>query len=1063
MQGISAFAVGRWQFTLVVFGMLLALGASSLAAIPKSEDPAFPLPVFVIVAVLPGAAPSDLEQLVVDPIEARIRTLDELDRVRSEIRDGLAVIEVEFEAGVDVSSKESDLRREIDALRPSLPPELARLELENANAAMVNVVEVGLVSDSAPFAELDRLARDLETRLEAVDGVGRAEIAGIPEQEVRVELDLLRMRALGISPVEVISALDAESRNVPAGTIEAGARRFTVRTRGDYQSVEAVRDTVIRSIGPRLVRLRDLAEVVQGDAEAIHLTRVDGRRAAIVVATQREGQNVLAVTRGIEDALDAFERTLPAGVELARTFVQARNVEHRLSGLARDFVIAIFLVLLTLLPLGVRASVVVMISIPLSIAVGLTLLYGAGHGINQLSIVGFVIALGLLVDDSVVVVENIERFLRLGYAPRDAAIAATGQITTSVVGCTATLILAFLPLLALPGTAGQFIRSLPLAVVLTVGASLAVSLTIVPFLASRILRPAGENGNAIFRAMIWMIETSYRPVLAWALRWPRAALAVAGALVASSIALVPAIGVSLFPAAGVPQFLVRIEAEEGASLAETDRAVRFVEQTLAARPEVAWQVANVGRGNPMIYYNVPILNERSNVGEVLAALDEFDPDGSPALFDRLRAELARYPGARIRVLELQNGPPLEAPIEIRLFGDDPAALADAAAEVEAVVASTPGTRDTSNLARARRIDLGITIDEHRAAGLGVVAPEIDRAVRLALGGIPAGRFHDPQGDRAHQIRVVVARDHAGVQEGAPRATLSTLDQVFVPTRSGTPVALSAIVSLGLTPSPSTIRHHDGERSSSVTAFVRSGENVDRVTGEIASRLAHVALPRGVRREIAGEAESRARSFGGIGTAILVAAFGILAVLVLEFRTFRGTLIVASVIPLGVIGGLVALLCTGNTLSFTAMIGFVALMGIEVKNSILLVDFTDQLRAQGVPLDAAIRRAGETRFVPVLLTTLTTFGGLVPLALERSPLYSPLAWVLLGGLISSTLLARVITPVMYKLLAPEVLVPETGEGDRGAEPEGEVTELVDLTDEAEAEAEAETETAAEAAE
>jgi multidrug efflux pump subunit AcrB len=1020
---VPSFAVRRWQFTLVVFAMLLALGASSLQAIPKSEDPTFPLPIFVIVAVLPGASPLDLEELVVDPIEEAIETLERVDRIKTEIRDGLAVIEVELESGVDVAGKEDDLRRELEVLRADLPPELVRLELTAVNAANVNVIEIGVVSETAPYFEIERVARELRARLLAIDGVGSADVAGIPEQEVRVELDPLRMRALGVGPGEAIAALGAESRSVPAGHVDGGDRRFTVRTPGDYESVEAIRDTVLRSMAARTIRLRDIADVSLGDGEAVHVVRIDGRRGAIVVASQREGADIFAVQGAMARAVAEVERELPRGIALVRTFDQSRNVAHRLGGFARDFGIAILLVLVTLLPLGVRASVVVMISIPLSLAAGVTALYLAGYGINQLSIVGFVIALGLLVDDSVVVIENIGRFVRAGHPPREAAIAATRQIALSVLGCTATLILAFLPLLALPGTAGQFIRSLPLAVVVTVGASLVVSLTIVPFLASRLLRPESEHGNAVFRAMSWAIEASYRPVLAIALRRPGTALAIAAAITAGSIALVPSIGFSLFPEAGTPQFLIRIETEEGASLAETDRAVRFAESILASHPEIEWRVANVGRGNPAIYYNVPELAERPNVGEIFASLREMDRDVGVAFLDRLRGELEGHPGARIRVHVLTNGPPLDAPIALRLLGDDPSALAAAAAVVERVVASTPGAREVASPSSERRTDLRVEVDEHRAAALGVVAPEIDRAIRLALAGIAAGRFRDPGSDRSRTIRAVLARDPGEASEahslGSAPPTLATLDRVFVPTRTGDAVPLSAVASIVLAPSPATIRHHDGERSTTVTASVAAGENTDRITRAVLERLSSVALPRGVRLEVAGEAESRARSFGGIGAAIIVAAFGILAVLVLEFRTFRGTLIVASVIPLGVVGGLLALLITESTLSFTAMVGFVALMGIEVKNSILLVDFTNQLREEGVALDEAIRRAGESRFVPILLTTLTAIGGLVPLALEGSPLYSPLAWVILGGLVSSTILARVITPVVYRLIPPDL--------------------------------------------
>jgi multidrug efflux pump subunit AcrB len=1016
---ITDFAVKRWQFTLIVFAMLTALGLSSLNAIPKSEDPTFPLPLFVIVAVLPGASPSDLEQLVVDPIEERIQTLDELDHVQTEIRDQLAVIRVEFEAGVDVSRKEDEVRREIDSLRASLPAELVRLDVEDANASNVNVVELGLVSETASYAELDRLGRALEGRLEALPGVGEAEVAGVPPQEVLVSLDLPRMRAIGVGPGEVIDAIAEDGRNLPAGSIDSGARRFTVQTSGDYASIDEVRRTVVRAEAGRVVRVSDVATVSYGDGEAIHLTRIDGRRGIVVVANQREGQNILAVREAVAAVAAQLERELPEGIALVRTFDQADNVEHRLSGFVRDFGLAILLVLVTLLPLGVRASLVVMVSIPLSIAMGLTLLFGAGYGINQLSIVGFVIALGLLVDDSVVVIENIARFLRLGKTPREAAVAATRQITLSVLGCTATLILAFVPLLALPGTAGQFIRSLPLAVVLTVASSLLVSLTIVPFLASLFLKPESEHGNVVFRGMMWVIEGSYRPVLGVALRHPYLTLVSSALLFAGAIALVPSIGFSLFPKAGTPQFLVRVESAEGASLAETDRAVRFVEDTLARHDEIAWQVANVGEGNPQIFYNQPPPNQRPNVGEVYASLREFHPDSSPALLDAIRTELQEYAGARIRLIEFENGPPLEAPVAIRLLGDDVESLAEASAMVEAAMLESPGLRDVIDPAREHRTDLRVEVDRERAAALGVRVPDVDRAVRLALGGIAAGRYREEDDDVARDIRVVLARRGTSSIAGAPRPTTEVLDEVFVPTTSGGAVPLSAIASLVLEPSPTTIRHYDGERAVTVSAFTRTGFNTDRETTSLVARLDALQLPGGVRRVVAGEVESRQRSFGGLGTAILLAVFGILAVLVLEFRTFKGMIIVASVIPLGVIGGMAALYLTGNTLSFTAMIGFVALMGIEVKNSILLVDFTNQLREEGLGIDEAVQKAGEIRFVPILLTTLTAIGGLIPLALERSPLYSPLAWVILGGLVSSTLLARIVTPVLYKLLPPAI--------------------------------------------
>ena len=546
---VAEFAVRRWQFTLVVFVALVALGISSLIGIPKAEDPTFPFPNFAVVAVLPGASPGDVERLVVDPLEAELKALDDVKTMKTTIDDGLAVIQIEFVAGTDPARKRDEVIRETTAVRGRLPSELARLEVQEFNAARVNVLQVALASDAAPYRELERLARELKSRLESVPGVGKVELAGLPRQEVQVTLDLERMAALGISPLEVSQAISSGARAVPAGAVDAGARQLSVKTTGDYATVAEIADTAVRSVDGRTVRVRDVAEVAQRDGEATHLVRFDGKRAVLVAANQKERQNLFAVRTGLEAALDAFRPSLPAGVALETSFDQATNVGHRLSGFARDFAIAILLVLVTLLPLGLRASGVVMVAIPLSLSMGLALLHAFGFSVNQLSIVGFVIALGLLVDDSVVVVENITRFLREGRPPREAAIEATRQITLSVLGCTATLIFAFVPLLALPGAPGLFIRSLPVAVVFTIVASLLVSLTVVPFLSSRFLRGAGEHGNFFFRRLELGIRASYGPVLSRAIARPAVTLAIAGALFAGSLALVPVIGFSLFPKA----------------------------------------------------------------------------------------------------------------------------------------------------------------------------------------------------------------------------------------------------------------------------------------------------------------------------------------------------------------------------------------------------------------------------------------------------------------------------------------------------------------------------------
>jgi multidrug efflux pump subunit AcrB len=653
-----------------------------------------------------------------------------------------------------------------------------------------------------------------------------------------------------------------------------------------------------------------------------------------------------------------------------------------------------------------------MVSIPLSIAFGLAVLYFIGYSLNQISIAGFVVALGLLVDDSIVVVENISRHLREGATRLAAALAGTRQILEAILGCTATLIFAFVPLLALPGNPGKFIRVLPATVVATIIGSLLIALLVIPFLASRLLPQAvPAHGNALLDRVMGLIHRYYRPALHFCLARTRATVTVAiGGSLLLSLALIALLGSSLFPKADTPQFLIDVQAPNGASFAATDRALRFVETRLAATREVRAWYANLGHGNPQVYYNQIVRNDSSNFAQVFVLLHSYDTRRTPRLLDALRADFDRYAGAQIHVREFSNGVPISAPVSVRVIGPELAQLEVLARRVQQLVAATPGVRDVNNPLRVPRTNLRLAIDSQKAGLLGVPTVEIDRAVRLAVAGLPAGTYKNPDGEQYP----IIVRSPVGA-----RASLAQLADVRVASISGAQLPLSQLATPVFERAPTLIQRFNRERAVTIDAGVERGYNTAKVTASVVRRLETTDWPRGYRYVLGGEAESSAESFSGIGTAIIVALFGIFAILVLEFGSYRATLIVLTVVPLGVLGGLLALLLSGNDISFVASIGFVALIGIEIKNSILFVDFASQLRDAGVPLDEAIERAGEVRFLPILLTSATAIGGLLPLALQNSGMYSPMAWVIIGGLVSSTLLARLVTPVMYKLLPPTI--------------------------------------------
>ncbi len=1027
----AAFSVRRWQFTLVATALLALLGLNAFFTIARSEDPHFPIPIDIIHAVLPGATPAEMEQLVAKPIEDALDGLDDVKTVRSSNLDGATVLTIEFTWNVDPERKYDEVVREVNALRGTLPGGLTRLEVERARTTEVAVFQVAVMSDILPMRRLEKIAHRLRDRLNRVPGVREAKYWGAPTSELRVAVDLAKLAQLHLPVSAVADAVRAAGAEAPIGDIHAGDRRFDVKSGGAFKSVDAVADIAVASQNTNVVRVRDVAAVGWAQDEPQHLTWFNGKRALFVTATQKEGADVPSVTAEIRRVLDDYEKSLPGGVHLQRGFFQADNVNHRLGALYRDFGIALALVLLTLLPLGLRASVVVMVSIPLSVLIGLALMEAFGFNLNQLSIAGFVVALGLLVDDSIVVTENIARRLREGEDRMQAAIGGAGQIALAVLGCTACLMLAFLPLLALPEGSGAFIRSLPVSVLCTVAASYVVAMTVIPFLASRLLsRNTTEHGNALLRAVNAGIHGLYRPILGRALAHPWMTLVLVFGLCGLTVPMLGAIGSSLFPAAETPQFLVRCETPDGSAQAATERALRFVERRLAADGNVAWYASNLGRGNPQIFYNINQHETDPTYAEVFVSLHRWAPDSSPAVLDRMRSDFARYPGARLTVVTFDNGPPIEAPIALRVAGGNLAVLKALAARTEAVLRETPGARDVSNPIRVDRTDLDLGVDDAKAAALGVQAGAARRTARIALTGEEAARFRDPDGDDYPvKIRLPLSIGQVG-----DRNDLSALRSVYVTTGHGESTPLSVIANPVLLSSPAEIDRYDRVRTVTITAYVQTGALTSAITADVRSRLAReVRLPPGYTITFGGQAEAQSSSFAGLGAAILTAVLGIAAVLVLEFGRFRSALVVAGIIPLGVFGAVAALWVTGNSLSFTATIGLIALIGIEIKNSILLVDFTEQLRGQGMGLRDAIERAGEVRFLPVLLTSVTAIGGLIPLALEQSGLYSPLAIAIIGGLVASTLLSRIATPVMYWLVCGgSVTVPVTS-GERTLNP------------------------------
>lgn len=1004
---IAEFAIRRWQLTLVLFTLLCALGFSAFQQVPRSVDPHFSMPVVSIVALQPGADAAEIEQTITKPIEELVQGLEDVQSVVSSSSDGNAVIRAEFDWSGNPDQYFNDAVREVTAIRNQLPADLQGLQFEKVRTTNASILQIALLSDTASWYRMEKYARDVSEALGRDKEVRQAEIYGLPQPEISVAINSGRLAELRLPASVVVDAIRVGGADVPAGAVISGARRFNVETGGAFRDLEKIRNLPIRSNDGSIIRVGDVADVRISAAEQRVKVSHNGKRAVFITANQKQGTDATKLRNRLVKELARQQELLPPDIEAVVQFDQSKDIRKRLDELARDFAIALFLVLITLLPLGWRASVIVMISIPLSIASGLLAISAYGFNLSQFVVAGFILTLGLLVDDSIVVVENIARHLRMGKSRDDAAIDGTKEITMAVLGSTGVLVFAFLPLFFLPEGAGKFIQSFIGTIVATITASMIVSLTIVPFLASRILKgDEREEGSPLLQWLMRNIDRFYHPMLHWALDRPRRS--VWGALIGTCAAfsLVPILGFSLFPNADTSYFRVMVEAEQGASIAETGRIVAQVSTVLKTEPAIKVRAENVGAYNPPVFYNAFQRGENPTHGEVIAIMDAWEGTKSQAMVDRLRKKLDQISGARIKLMLFQNGPPINAPVEFRVYGPDQDELKRLAGQMEQVLREISGTRDINNPVAFDKVDLDIKVDDAKAALLDVPAGAARRTIRLALSGERAGTYRDTEGD---SYPVVVRLPLAETQP------VSALEAIYVSNRSGQAVQLAQISNPTLESKPAAIYRYNLQRYVGVTAQINDGVVVSKVNVDAKKRMDQIPLKPGYSIVVGGEAEKINDTFAGFGPVVVVALFSIFAILVAEFGRFKEALVVAGVIPLGTFGGLIALLMTGNNLSFLAIIGFIALVGIEIKNSILLVDFTTQLRQRGLGLREAIEKAGEVRFLPVLLTSVTAIGGLMPLALFGGSLYSPLAIVLIGGLISSTLLSRIVTPAMYLLV------------------------------------------------
>ena len=1006
---LPVLAIKNNQFIYVLVGLVLFIGIRSFLSMPKSEDPFLEIPEYTLVVVYPGTSPEDMEELVVDPLEEVIDEIDEITEIRTDITNGLAVIQIEAEYGIDYEDKYDEILAEINSIRGELPEDIYDLDFEQFKPEeRVVIQQYAILSDRASFAEMYDIAEDLEEEVEKLDFVKKAEVEAYPVEEIRISLDFQKMAQFNMSLGEVLGVLRGNNVNIPGGDIKSGTLSFNIQSTGGYETLEEIRNTAIRSSAGQIVYLKNFAEVNADYEDMRWMARHNGKRCIYLTVYQKNTSNILVLTQQLEEVHAGFSKKLPAEIAIETAFEQAPAVRYRIHDFISNLVQGIVLVgVIILLFLGWRSALVVMTVIPLSIIIAITVLDFSDYALQQISIAALVIALGLLVDNAIVVIENIIRFRREGHSLVEAAAKGTQEVGYAIISSTVTTVLAFAPLAFLQSGPGEYLRSLPLTVIYALTASLLLALTFTPIISSKALKRSKEKQTStwVTRRIELFIEKYYRPAIKFSLKRGWVPITAGLVLLLGAVSLFPKIGVSFFPTADKTLLLISVDLPYSSNVDRTDKAIRYVENVLDTTQYVESYTVNVGHGNPQVYYNRIPEEYKTYHGEVMVNFKAWDPARFYQTLKQFRTAFANYPDARINFRELKNGAPFEAPVEIILRGENLDTLKRIAYDVEDILRETPGTQDVDNPMALAKTDIKVDVNRDKASLYHLSLLDIDQAVRASLNGIEVDEVILDEDDETYPLVVRVPF--------ADRPTIDDFGKIYLASRTGHQVPLKQVSDVEFKAEFAKISHFNLIRSIGVTANVNDPDNTKAITESILPKLDAYAFPEGYDYYIGGEYETQQKSFGDLGILLAVALLGIFAVLVLQFRSLTQPLIIFSAIPLAITGSFVALFISGWSFSFFAFVGFISLVGIVVNNSIILVDYTNQLIAEGMDKVPAILKASERRFTPILLTTLATILGLIPLTFSGTSLWSPLGWTLIGGLVSSMLLTLGVVPVLYK--------------------------------------------------
>jgi hydrophobe/amphiphile efflux-1 (HAE1) family protein len=1006
-MSMSSVAVHRPVFTTMVAAGVLILGVVGLSRLGTDLFPDVSFPVVSVTVPYPGASPAEVETLVTKVMEDAVISLNGIDRVKSFSREGLSTTVVIFKLNVNIAEAATQVRERVAQARFKLPREILEPTISRLDASAAAVLTYTVSSGQRPLSELRKFTEDvLKLTLEQVDGVASVEVRGGAKREMSVKVDRARLDAVGMDPGMLVSRLRLANLNVPGGRFEEGTREISVRTLGELTTVEAVREVIITTAPDgSVVRLKDVASVEDGFEEMRTRVRVNGVDAVTFDVYKQSGSNTVAVSDAVAERLRLLEPSLPKDISIGLLIEQATFIKENAHEVEVAIVFggAMAILIILIFMLDLRSTLISAVALPTSVVGTFFVMYALGYTLNMMTLLGLSLAIGLLIDDAVVVRENIFKHLERGKDAFAAALDGTKEISLSVLATTLTIVAVFLPVSFVDGIVGQFFRQFGITVSAAVVLSLLVAFTLDPMLSARFSKPVHEKNHTFdwlkrpFEAVFTAMDNFYRALLNLAVRNKF----IVGVLAVGSMGFMGFVlnlmGNEFMAEEDRGQFLVSLEFPAGTSLAETSRLSALGEAEFRKNKELRTLFVTVG----------PDGEANKAVWRIVATTKEERTVSQRAIQDSARQAAMVVPGVKVNITPpaFVEGAAAEAPIMINVRGvsyEDVTPLAQAVADH---LRSIPGVEDIELKWSPGKPEWQLSVDRQRAADLGLTVAQVATAVRTAMEGEEAGKVRQGKDEVPIKIRYAAG----------DRANMDTLANLTLPSPRGGLVRLSDVATFVRGSGPQVIEREDRNRQIQIWAAPR-GRPLGDVVAELDPKVAALTLPAGATITYDGQIRMMNETNSNMALALLLGVLFIYLVLASQFESFIHPITIMLTLPMALVGAVLGLFLTGNTMAMGALIGIILLMGLVTKNAILLIDRAIvRVRERGdTPLHAVLE-AGPERLRPILMTSAAMVLGMLPTAISSgggSEFRAPMAIAIIGGVVSSTLLSLVVVPVFY---------------------------------------------------